>query len=273
MKLSFNTWGYTSFPAWLPAYPIDYVIKDLANIGYDGIELGCAAPTSYPPYITAEQRKDILGLLKSNKVKISSVLPAPGGGCGNNVASPIEAERIQAIQSYKDCIDLLYDLEGKVCLYVAGWVIYGTDQEQAWDYSRQCLAEIADYAKPKGITIAVEPTPSDSDLIETAHDAVKLMKETGKDNVKVMFDTIHAFYRGDIISDYIDIMAPYLAHIHISDKDRMPPGTFTDFKPMVEKLKSIGYKEYLTMEIGLGKRGTDISDYARKSLEYMNSIL
>lgn len=273
MKLSFNTWCYCSFPNWLPAYPLDYVINKIASIGYDGIEIGCAAPTAYPPYLSKEYRKNILQLLKSSKIEVSSALPAPGGGCGNNVASPIEAERLQAIQSYKDCIDLLYDLEGKICIYVAGWVIYGVDQDQAWEWSKECLSELADYAKSKGIVIAIEPTPSDSNLIETAYDAVKLMKETGKKNVGVMFDTIHAFYRGDIITDYVDIMNSNLIHIHISDKERMPPGTFTDFKPLVEKLKSINYKGYLAMEIALGSRGIDGSDFALKAFNYMKSIL
>jgi protein FrlC len=273
MKLTFTTWAYSSFPAWLPAYPLDYVIKNLSEIGYDGVELGCAAPTAYPPYISKEQRKEILKLLKSRKIEISSALPAPGGGVGNNVASPIEAERAQAVQSYKDCIDLLEDLEGKTCLYVAGWVIYGVEQDQAWEWSRQCLTEIADYAKDRGIIIAVEPTPSDSNLIETPYDAIKLMKEVGKENVKVMFDTIHAFYRGDIPTDYIEIMAPYLTHVHISDLNRMPPGTYTDFKPIIDKLKSINYNGYLAMEIALGGRGIDANDFARKAYNYIKPLL
>ena len=40
MKLAFNTWAYSSFPAWLPSYPIDYVIEHLAAIGYEYMELG-----------------------------------------------------------------------------------------------------------------------------------------------------------------------------------------------------------------------------------------
>ena len=39
MKLSFNTWVYSSFPVWVPAYPLEETIKRIARIGYDGIEI------------------------------------------------------------------------------------------------------------------------------------------------------------------------------------------------------------------------------------------
>jgi len=276
MKLGCNTWMYSSFPTWIPAYPIDYVIKNLAKIGYDGIELGAASPVAYPPYVTKEDRKRICSLLKEYNIEISSVLVCPGGGCGNNVASSIEAERKQAVKSYKDCVDLAYDLGGKVCNYVAGWVIWGVEQDQAWEWSRECLIEIAEYAEAKGIIIPIEPTPTDSNLIETADDALKLMQETGMKNVKVMFDCIHTFYRGDIITDYIEKMGSNLAYVHLSDLNRMPPGTSTDFTLMVDALKAINYQGYLTMEIGLGglgREGVDPNLYAKHAYDYMKSII
>lgn len=273
MKLSFNTFTYSSFPNWLPAYPIDYVIKSLSSIGYDALELGCASPVAYPPYMTKKDRENIYKLLKENNIAVSSVLPTPGGACGNNVSSPIEAERKQAVQSYKDSIDLAYDLDSHICLYVAGWVIWGVDQDQAWQWSKDCLTEIAKYAKAKNVMIAIEPTPSDSNLIETPDDALKLMTDTNLDNVKVMFDTIHILYRKEIMTDYVEKMGNNLIHIHLSDIDRTPPGTCTDFKSMIDALKKIDYKGYLTMEIALNGRGVDPNLNAKKAYDYMKSIM
>ena len=39
MKYAFNTWAYSSFPAWLPCYPLDEAIRRIAAIGYDGVEI------------------------------------------------------------------------------------------------------------------------------------------------------------------------------------------------------------------------------------------
>ena len=276
MKLACSTWMYSSFPTWIPAYPIKYVINELAKIGYEGIELGAASPVAYPPYTSKEDREKISDLLIENNIEISSVSICPGGGCGNNVASPLKAEREEAIKNYKDCVDLAYDLGAKLCNYIAGWVIWGVSQEKAWEWSRECLVEVAKYAQKKDIIIPIEPTPADSNLIETADDALKLMRDSGMNNVKVMFDTSHIFYRGEILTDYVEAMKSDLIYVHITDLDRMPPGTKTDFSLLINALKSINYQGYLTVEIGLGRMGHDGSSpngYAKKAYEYIKSII
>jgi len=273
MKLSFNSWAYSSFPVWLPAYPIEYVIRSLARIGYDGVELGCASPVAYPPYMTREHRARIKGLLQEEKIEVSSVLPVPGGAIGNNVASPIEAEREQAVQSYKDSVDLASDLGGRICLYIAGWVVWGCDKDRAWEWSRTALRDIAAHAKTRDVVIAVEPTPADSNLIESADDALKLMRESGMDNVGVMFDTFHVHYRQEVPTDYVDKMGDNLLHVHISDADRRPPGSSTDFSLLIDALKSIGYGGYLAMEIGFSSRAVHPNSYAKQSFDYMKGII
>ncbi len=60
------------------------------------------------------------------------MLPAPGGGPGFNVASPIPEERAGAIDQYKKVVTLCAELGGKIVLYVAGWQVFGTTRDQAW---------------------------------------------------------------------------------------------------------------------------------------------
>lgn len=273
MKLSCNTWMFCSFPAWLPAYPLDYVIERLSAIGYDGIEIGCAAPTAYPPYMDDKERARIRDLLKKHNIAVSSVLPCPGGGMGNNVSSPVQKEREQAVKSYKECIKLGADLGAKICLYVAGWQVWGVETQQALEWSRAALKEVALYAADLGVKIAVEPTPQDSNLIETADDAIDLMKSVSLDNIGVMFDSIHALYRKEILTDYVERMGKDIIHVHISDIDRMPPGTTTDFEFMIEALKKVGYDGYLAMEIGLGGRGVDPNSFAKRAYNYIKELL
>ena len=274
MKLSFNTWVYSSYPVWLPAYPLEETIKRIASIGYDGIEIGAAAPHAYPDYLNRERRQEIKGTLEENGIELSSMLPAPGGGPGNNVASPVSEERRAAIEQYKKVIELCSELGGSTVLYVAGWQIFGTDRAQAWQWSHDALSEIAETASDCGVTIAVEPTPEDGNLIESCDDAMELMEQASSPNVKVMFDTIHALYRNEVPTDYVYRMGESLHHVHLSDEGRLPPGSGRcDFVSLVEALKETGYDGYLAMEIGFNRRDVEPDQVARQAYEYMRPLI
>lgn len=274
MKLSFNTWVYSSFPVWVPAYPLEETIKRIARIGYDGIEIGAAAPHAYPDYLDKGRRQEIKKTLEDNNLELSSMLPAPGGGPGNNVASPLPEERRTAIEQYKKVGELCSELGGSTLLYVAGWQIYGTTREQAWEWSRDALSEIAETVEGYGITLAVEPTPVDSNLIEDCDDAITLMRQVDRPNVKLMFDTIHAMYRNEVPTDYVYRMADDLHHVHLSDDDRLPPGAGRgDFVSLVEALKEIGYEGYLAMEIGFNRRDVEPDSVARQAYEYVKPLV
>src|SRR3712207_2681108 len=140
------------------------------------------------------------------------MLPAPGGGPGYNVASPLEEERRAAVEQYRKVIELCSDLGGATVLYIAGWQVYGTSRARAWEWSRTALQQLAHTAADHGVTMAIEPTPEDSNLVESCDDALDLMREVDSTHVKVMFDTIHAYYRNEVPTDYVHAMGADLHH-------------------------------------------------------------
>jgi protein FrlC len=273
MKYAFNTWAYSSFPAWLPCYPLDEAIRRISAIGYDGVEIGCAAPHAWPAYLSKERRAELRNLLEASGLQAVSLLPTPGGGPGFNPASPLPEEREATIRYYNEVIDLASDLGAKKVLYIAGWQIFGTSRQQAWDRTKNCLDQIASHADKKGITIVVEPTAAATNLIETADDAMELMRSVARDNVKVMFDTLHALYRNEIPADYVRAMRDDLVHIHVSDSNRVIPGEGrVDWIGLMQALNECGYDGYLTMEIGLDSRTADPDQIARTALKFLKGI-
>jgi protein FrlC len=274
MKLSFNTWAYSSFPVWVPAYPLEETIKRIARIGYDAIEIGAASPHAYPDYLSKERRQEIKRVLEAHGLALSTMLPAPGGGPGFNVASPSAEERRNTIEQYKKVIDLCSEWGGKTVIYVAGWQIFGTSRAQAWEWSRQALTEVGRYAADQGVTMVIEPTPVDSNLVESCDDAIEMMHDVGAPNVKLMFDTIHAMYRNEVPTDYVYQMGSDLKHVHLSDVDRLPPGAGRgDFVALVAALQEIGYDGYLAMEIGFNRRDVEPDKVARQAYEYMKPLV
>ena len=275
MKLAFNTWVYSSFPVWVPAYPIEETIERIAAIGYEGIEIGAASPHAFPDYLDAARRREIKSCLDSNGIVLSSMLPAPGGGPGFNAASVIVAERDAAIDQYKKVVDLTADLGGNRVLYVAGWLVFGTTRDDGFENSRDSLARIAAHASDRGVDIAIEPTSADSNLIDSADDAISLINAVDSDNVSLMFDTYHAIYRNEVSTDYVYRMGKDLSHVHLADAGRAAPSDagVADYRSLVRALKETGFDGYLTMEIGFDRRAVDADRIARDAHDYLRTIL
>jgi protein FrlC len=273
MKYAFNTWAYSSFPSWLPSYPLEEAIRRLARIGYDGIEIGCAAPHAWPAYLGAERRRELRQVMEGEGLPAVSLLPAPGGGPGNNPASPLKEEREATVQHYCDVVDLAADFGAKLVLYIAGWQVYGSTRQDCLAWTQDALTRIAKHAADRGIVIAIEPTAADSNLIDTPHQALELMRAVGAPNVKTMFDTYHALYRDDVSADHVRILGKDLAHIHLADTNRGAPGDGkVDWLGVLQAVKDIGFAGYLTMETGFHARAVEPDAYARRGLAYMKAL-
>jgi fructoselysine 3-epimerase len=274
MKLSFNTWPYASFPVWVPAYTIEDTIKRIAKIGYEGIEIGAGSPHAYPPCLTKERRKHIRKVLDDNGIALSSMLPALSGGPGHNLVSPIPEERRHTIDHYKDLVELSAEWGGKILLYIPGWIVFGTTYEQAWEWSTAALSDIAEKAEKFDITLVIEPVSFDTNFVDKGEEAIEMMEEVNKPNVKLMFDTFHTLYRKEPSSDYIYRMGKNLRHMHISDNNRLPPGQGRgDFISVINALKDIDFDGYLTMELGFDRRDIEPDFVARQSYEYLKPLV
>lgn len=274
MRISYNTWAYSSFFVWVPSYTLEDTIARIAALGYDGIEIGAAAPHAYPPHLGRERRAQVKDLLDQHGLSLSSMLPAPSGGPGNNPASPYVEERRATVEHYKELAELTAQWGGKTLIYLPGWTIFGTSRRQAWAWSHEVLREVSDAIAHTGVTLVIEPTSHDTNLCESADDAIELMQDIDRDNVKLMFDTFHVMYRREVLSDYVLKMGDDLRHIHISDNDRLPPGSGTgDFPSLVDALIQTGYDGYLTMETGFHRRGIEPDEDARTSIQYLRPLV
>lgn len=275
MKLAFNTWVYSGFPVWVPSYPLAETIERVARAGYDGIEIGAASPHAYPDYLDAAARAEIRDCLAQNGLALASMLPAPGGGPGFNTASPLAAERANAVDQYGKVIDLCADLGGDTVLYVAGWQVYGTDRAQAWEWSRDALVRLAGRAAARGSRIVIEPTSADSNLVDSCDDALTMMREVGASNVGVMFDTYHTIYRNEVATDYVERMGEHLWHVHLADAGREVPSDAgrADYRGLVAALRRTGFEGYLTMEIGFDRRAVVADRIAREAHDYVRALV
>ncbi len=275
MKLSFNSWLYGSAFGWQPTRSLEDTIDTLAEIGYDGIEIGAAAPHGYPGHLDSQRRQAINQHLESRGLEVSALCPALGGALGYNPASPEKEERDAGLEYITACCELAHDLNCENVIWLAGWTRYAQDRKEAWNYAVEALNKGSEVARPLGVKLVVEPTSEVSDVIEHAGDSLRLMDEAGAgaDVAAVMLDTIHVFYRGDDIRAQLCEAGDRLGYVHLSDVGRAAPGTHTDFRGVVDECKLVGFDGWLSMEIGFPFRDPNPDGITRKAFEYMISIM
>jgi len=272
-KFSYNNWVYSCFLQWRPSYTLEETVKRLSGIGYDAIEIGAGAPHAWPGHMTSKRREEIRQLLEDHKLALSSMLPAPSGGPGNNPVSPLPEEREQTVAHYKELAELCALWGGKTLIYLPGWMVFGIRRRQAWEWSREALKQIADHAAEFGVTMVVEPTSYDTNLCVSADDAIELMQDVGRENVKLMFDTFHVLYQREVPADYAYTMGKDLKHIHLSDNDRLAPGQGRgDWVGLADALIDIEFDGYLTMETGFSIPDIQPDLDARQALEFLRPL-
>lgn len=275
MKLSFNSWLYGSAFGWMPTRSLEDTIDTLAEIGYDGIEIGAAAPHGYPAFLSSERRQEINRHLESRNLEVSALCPALGGSHGYNPAAPEKEEREANFQYIKECCELAHDLNCENVIWLAGWTRYGQVRTEAWAHAVEALQRCAEVAQPLGVKLVVEPTSEVSDVIDHAGDTLRLIDDADVDPevVRVMLDTIHVFYRGDDIRAQLREAGSRLGYVHLSDVGRAAPGTHTDFRGVVDECKLVDYDGWLSMEIGFPVRDHNPDGITRQAWEYMTSIM
>jgi len=274
LKFCFNTFAFSSFPTFLPTYSLKETIRILAEIGYDAVEIGCCAPHAWPDHLSKDDRKEIAKAAKGEDIAISSLLPAIGGGFGCNPCSTLAAERQATIDHYMKIIDLAHDLNAGMIIYIGGWRAQGMSQSDGWAYSLSCLQQVAAYASAAEIQIAIEPTTADTNLVDNAADARRMMAECEATNVGLMFDSCHVVFDGQSPQSYVHAMSDALLHLHAADTGRTAIGKGKiDWDSLLKSLLEYQYKGYFTVETGFGSRDVDPVDVARFSLSYLRERL
>ena len=112
------------------------------------------------------------------------------------------------------------------------------------------LTRLAENAKKKGITLGLEPVNRyESNLINTAEQALDIIKQTGADNIVVHLDSFHINIEEQSIRDAIERCGNKLGYFHIGESNRGYLGSGTiDFKCLFQCLKENHYQGVITFE-------------------------
>jgi sugar phosphate isomerase/epimerase len=230
------------------------VCRSAADIGYDGIEIAPFTLGERPSDLSGDDRARVRRAASDAGLEIVGLhwlLVKPEGLYINH---PDHDIRTRTRQHLEDLVHLCADLGGRVMVVGSPKqrsVVEGLAYEQAWDLARQTLGAVTRVAEQHDVTLCLEPLgPQETDFINTAAEAVRLVEEIDSPSFQLLLDVKAMATEGRPVADIIRANADHLRHVHANDANRRGPGMGdTDFAPIAQALREIGYDGYVSVEV------------------------
>lgn len=217
-----------------------YAIEQTAKAGFDLIEILLSNSMEIDAKAVKKQ-------LKENHLEVVCSLNLPKEA--HIAFYPKEAEKL-----IKNAIDKTSDLETNFL----GGVLHGGIgvfsgnplSETEKNTIVEVWSSVADYAKEKGVNIAVEPINRyESYVCNTAENVLELIEKTGKDNLFLHLDTFHMNIEENNFRDPILLANQKLKHIHVTESHRGMLGEGTvNWNQFFDALKEINFEGNLVLE-------------------------
>jgi D-psicose/D-tagatose/L-ribulose 3-epimerase len=223
------------------------LVHKIKGMGFDIIE------------VAVEQQELIDWVRLKELIKETGLQATVSGAFGaeRDISSEDPRIRAQGLKYITDCIKIAEHLGSPIFggpVYSAvGKTRFITEEqkkrERSWCVEN--LVKIGEVAADYGVVVGVEPLNRfETDMINTADQAISLVSEVGSPNVKIQLDTFHCNIEEKDIPDTIRKLGKdLLCHIQANESDRGTPGTGNlDWIGIKEALTEIGYEKAIVIE-------------------------
>ncbi|MBC7758653.1 MAG: sugar phosphate isomerase/epimerase [Phormidesmis sp. FL-bin-119] len=243
MQFGVSTFLWAS-PFTSNSFDLVYKIKEM---GFDIIEV-------------AVEKQELIDWVKLKEiVKETGLHVTISGAFGleRDISSDDPNIRAKGLKYITDCIDIAQNMGspifgGPVYSAVGKTRFISEEQkkrERAWCIEN--LIKVSKFAEDRGIIVGVEPLNRfETDMVNTADQAISLVKEVNHPNIKIQLDTFHCNIEEKNIPDTIrKVGKDLLCHVQGNESDRGTPGTGNvDWIGIKEALTEIGYDKAIVIE-------------------------
>ncbi len=242
VKFGVSTWLWTS-P--FTSETVDLFPK-IKSMGYDCVEI----PVEYPELIDA---KKVKAALLQNGLE---AIVCGAFGPSRDLTNEEPAVHENCFQYIIQCLDLCNAWEAKFLagpMYSAvgkARMISPEQRKREWNLAVTNLHKVCMMAQERGLAIALEPLNRfESDLINTAEDVLRLIRDINHPAAKVLLDGFHMAIEERNIEQAITSAGDKLIHVQVSENCRGTPGTGqTPWDSFKRGLTNINYKGVVSIE-------------------------
>ena len=215
------------------------------RLGFDAIEIFPPGPEA----INVAELKDLLG---EHQLKLAAV----GTGAGWvkhrwQLADAAEGTRRKAIDFVKSIIDVAGQFGAFAIIgSMQGRHGDGVSVAAAKGYLAEALEACGDHALQYDVPLVYEPLNRyETNQVNTVEQGVELLESLSTKNVKLLCDLFHMQIEESDVASALLHGGRHVGHVHFVDSNRRPVGQgHTDFRPIIEALRKIGYAGYLSAE-------------------------
>lgn len=199
-------------------YELEAFFAACAEHGFSSAELWLC-PQHF--LINAQYSEDparLQALMGEYGVKLTCICGEQNNPKPNNIAARGELLIANTRAYFERVIDLAALVGSPLVLVTPGWNYYDEPVEDARTRSASMLAHLADYAAPRGITLALESIWTvSSQVTPTIADIAALKDRVNRENLKLTLDFGAMGNAGETIGQWFDAFGRDLVHCHFID--------------------------------------------------------
>ena len=158
---------------------------------------------------------------------------------------------------FLEALDRVAAAGGRVVVFGSGRsrsVPDGVDRASALDELERLLRWAAAEAGTRGVVVALEPLRrAETNVFNTIAECTAFLRGRRLDRVRLVADTYHMAEEEETL-EAIDAAADLLAHAHVAESGRRPPGQGSyDFPAFLRRLRLNGYRGDCSIECAWGR--------------------
>jgi len=248
------------------------ICKFVAGLGYQGLEL---APFTLAPRITnvtTEQRQKLRTQAEAHGLQILGLHWLLAKTEGLQLTSPDAGVRENTARYLVELARCCQELGGSILVFGSPGqrrIPPGATRDHAVELAVDTFQRAKQGISDAGVQLCLEPlSPPEADFINTAAEAIEIIDRVASPNFAVHLDVKAMSTEKSSAPDLIRRHADRLGHFHANDPNLRGPGFGkTDFVPIFQALKDVGYSGWVSGEVF--DYSPDPETIARESLRYM----
>ncbi|ELY94252.1 xylose isomerase [Natrialba hulunbeirensis JCM 10989] len=240
-------------------YELTDAIEELADAGYDGVEILLDEPHLYPPNASEQEVDRVRTVLADNDIAISNgnafMLTAIEDFHHPSFIEPDADYRRERVDYTLAALETAADLDiPHISIEPGGPIPEEKSREWAMETFIDGLEEVAARAEDVGVDVLIEPEPDL--LIETSEEFLDLLERVDSDRIRCNFDAGHFYCVDEDPAALVADLHEYTPHYHLEDipEDRTHEHTqlgdgAMDIDGFLGELDDRGYDGFVTIEL------------------------